>query len=972
MKRLTFAILLAFTLTTGNAQFADPLRTKDYKEQLFWIDSVYNSLSTREKVAQLFMVQAYSDKGRAHEEKIETLIRDYNIGGIIFSTGGPVRQAMITNRFQDLAKTKMLIALDAEWGLSMRLDSTFAYPYNMTLGAISDEDLIEQVGFRIGQHNKRLGVHINFSPVADINTNPENPIIGNRSFGEEPRNVGLKATMMMLGMQEAGLLTSAKHFPGHGDTDSDSHKTLPTVGFSEERINSVELYPFREMIANGLSGVMVAHLNVPALEQEEGLPSSLSSSIVSGLLKGRMGFNGLIYTDALGMRGAADYAPPGEVDLKAFLAGNDVLLMSSDPVKGIERITRAYEEGEVTEARLAYSVRKILKAKYWAGLHEYSPVPLENLREDLNHHEDRLLIEEVASQAITVVKNEENSIPVRDLDTRNVAYVPLGDDTGVPFLEALKKYTRVDEVKGDDLAGTLELLEPYNTVIIGHHRSSETPWKDNSFSDLEKNWLYEIAREKNVILSVFTSPYALLDLSSLTNIESILIAYQNEAVFQEKAAEIIFGAREAKGVLPVMAHAELPEDTGIETRSLSRLGYSLPEAVGMNSGRLEAIDSVIKRAISSGVTPGAQILVARRGKVVYNKSFGKHYYGADAEQVADTNLYDLASLTKILSTLPVIMQMVENERLSLYSTFGELLPELRNSNKGDLRLIETLSHYAGFKPWIPFYTYTLNEVTKKPSDKYYAAEPRGRFRVKVSDEMYLRSDYRDSIIKQIKDSELLPFRAYRYSDLPYFLLQRYIEKEYDQSLDEVAQKRFYSSLGMNYTTFKPLEKFRKGQIIPTEVDDYFRYQTVQGYVHDMAAAMLGGVGGHAGLFSNANDVAKIMQMYLQKGYYGGVRYFTAETLDKFNTCYFCEQDVRRGVGFDKPQLGDTGPTCGCVSMTSFGHSGFTGTYAWADPAMEIVYIFLSNRTYPSSENRKLITEGTRTVIQEIIYDAVMY
>jgi beta-glucosidase-like glycosyl hydrolase/CubicO group peptidase (beta-lactamase class C family) len=970
MNNIFLITLLFFGATISYGQQIDPLATQDSLEQQQWVDSVYSSLSLKEKIGQLYMIRAFTDKGEAHLDKVRELVTDYHVGGVIFSTGGPYRQAAFNNEIQELSKLKMLMAMDAEWGLSMRLDSTFAFPYNMVLGAVKDNSLIEKVGKHIGEHCKRLGMHINFAPDVDINTNPKNPIIGNRSFGENRDNVTEKALAFMKGMQGAGVLANAKHFPGHGDTSQDSHKTLPTVDFSKQRIDSVELYPYKKLIPEGLASVMVAHLNVPSLESRPGFPSSLSKAIIDGLLKEKLQFNGLIFTDALEMKGVANYAESGNVDLSAFLAGNDVLLISADVPKGVETLQKAYQNGVITEQRLAHSVKKILKAKYKVGLQHYHPVSTKNLAKDLNRTSDQLLYEEVMENAITVAQNNDQLVPVRNLDKQKIAYVPMGDGNHHSFYDALKKYTDVTLVQSNELGDLINALEPFNLVIVGHHRSTETPWKAADFTDKEKTWLYEIAREKRVILDVFVKPYALLGLQSIDNIETIIVSYLNDPITQETSAEVIFGALAAKGSLPVTAHPKLPENRGFITNSLSRLGYSIPERVGLSSKALKRVDSLMNIAIKSGMTPGGQILVARDGKVVYNKNFGKTTYGESGDKVQSDHIYDLASLTKITATLPLLIQLSEKGEIYFDSTLGELLPELRNSNKSDLKYLDVLTHYARLTPWIPFYKKTVGEGTNLPLDKYYKKQPSRKFSVQVADNLYMREDYKDSIFRIIKESELLPRLEYRYSDLAFLLMQRYLENYYDEPLDKVANEHFYASLGMNHTSFNPLEKYRKGMIVPSEVDDYFRQQTIQGYVHDMGAAMLGGVAGHAGLFSNANDVAKIMQMYLQKGYYGGLRYFSEATLLSYNSCYYCEENNRRGVGFDKPQLGEIGPTCGCVSTMSYGHSGFTGTFAWVDPVYNLVYVFLSNRTYPTMNNRKLITEEIRSNIQGYIYDAM--
>ncbi len=972
MKKLLVTSLFTLSFLCVYAQQINPLIAEnDFPNQKKWVDSIYGKMSLQEKIGQLFMVDVYSSDPKSKTDKVKELISNYYIGGVIFSKGGPKRQAKLNNEFQELSDVPLLIAMDAEWGLAMRLDSTYAYPWNMTMGAVTDNKLIERVGKRIGQHSKRLGVHINFAPVVDINTNPKNPIIGNRSFGEDKENVSLKSLAFMKGMQSAGILANAKHFPGHGDTDTDSHKTLPTISFTKERIDSIELYPYKMLISQGLSSVMVAHLNVPSLEKKFNLPSSISKTIVSDILKGQLGFNGLIFTDALNMKGVTDFVTTGEIDLAAFLAGNDVLLISENIPKAHQVLISAYREGVISEERLAHSVKKILYAKYIVGLNNYEPVNTNYLIEDLNSVIDDALYEQVMEQALTVLKNDKAILPIKNLQKKKIAYINFGDDSGRPFLNQLRKYADIDWVKANSLESYLRKLKKYNYVIVGFHKSNANPWKDYKFTDKELVWLYEIARTSTVILDVFARPYALLDLTASGNFEGIVLSYQNSKVSQELSAQLIFGAREANGKLPVSLGDDFPLNTHLRTKSLRRLQYGTPESVGVNSYKLKKIDSLARIGIWGGMMPGTQILVARKGKVIYNKNFGYHTQDRK-NRVRSNDIYDVASLTKILATLPMVMSLVDRNVISMDTKLSEMLPEYKNSNKANTTLKDMLSHYARFKAWIPFYKKTIDSVTKRPSDNYYATIASDKFSIKVANDLYMRKDYRDSIFEAIRKSGLRKKLSYKYSDLPYYILKKYLEEFYGTPLDKLTQRDLYEKLGANYTTYKPLGKFSKDDIAPTEIDDYFRMQKVHGYVHDQGAAMLGGVSGHAGLFSNANDIAKIMQLYLWKGFYGGERFFKPETLDLFNTCYYCEDGVRRGVGFDKPQLGDSGPTCGCLSMTSFGHSGFTGTFTWADPEEEIVYVFLSNRTYPNADNRKLIGSNLRSRIQEAIYDAIDY
>ncbi|MGY8933827.1 MAG: glycoside hydrolase family 3 N-terminal domain-containing protein [Flavobacteriales bacterium] len=969
MKKLFLTSLILFFYFTAFSQQIYPLLVEnDQLNQKKWVDSIYNAMALEEKVGQLFMVDVFSSDPKSKNDKIDSLIKNQHIGGIIFSKGGPKRQAKLNNHYQDISKTPLIMAMDAEWGLAMRLDSTFAYPWNMTLGAITNNEIIYKIGKQIGEHTKRIGMHINFSPVVDINTNPNNPIIGNRSFGEDRDNVTEKALAYMRGMQSAGVLANAKHFPGHGDTEKDSHKTLPTISFSKNRLDSIELYPYKRLIEAGLSSIMVAHLNVPSLEHRANFPSSLSKDIVTNLLQKEMEFNGLVFTDALNMKGASNFKEPGEIDLAAFLAGNDVLLISESIPKAHQLIMNAYNDGRIAEARLERSVKKILFAKYKVGLSNYQPVNLKNLVDDLNTPLDKVLYEKAMENALTVLKNDRLIIPIKKLENTRIAYVEFGDDSGEHFLSQLQKYAKVDWVKAKTADEYNKKLKKYDLTIIGFHKSNANPWKGYKFTELELTRLYEIARNNKVILDVFARPYALLDLTIPLNIDGIIMSYQNSKVSQELSAQLIFGAITAKGSLPVSIGEIFPLHTTNFTRNQNRLQYGTPESVGVSSIKLKKIDSLAIIGLKGDMMPGAQILVARKGKVIYHKTFGHHTQHKKIK-VSEDDVYDVASLTKILATLPMIMELVDNGTINLNTKISELLPEYIGSNKEDITVKKMLSHYARIKAWIPFYINTLDSL-KQPDFKYYSKNKSPEFSLQVANDLYARNDMKDSIYLQIMESDLYPELKYKYSDLPYYILKEYLEHYYNKPMQDLVQQHFYKTLGANNTTYLPLEKFPLNKIPPTEEDNYFRMQKIQGYVNDQGAAILGGVSGHAGLFSNANDIAKIMQMYLWKGSYGTITYLKPETLDLFNTCNYCDIDVRRGVGFDKPQLEDIGPTCGCVSMDSFGHSGFTGTFTWADPEEDIIYVFLSNRTYPDAGNKKIIKNNLRSDIQDYIYQAI--
>ena len=970
-KKLFFVAFLV-TFFNSHSQNLDPLRTDDYYAQEKWLDSILNSMTIDQKMGQLFMIQAYSNLDTVHENKIKEMIQKYHVGNLIFMQGTPSKQVQLTNTYQSLSKIPLMIGFDGEWGLDMRLQNTYKFPWNMTLGAIQDNTLIRKFGEHLGRHAKRVGIHVNFAPVVDINTNPLNPIIGNRSFGEDKQNVTQKAIAFSQGMQSEGVLANAKHFPGHGDTATDSHLKLPVLTFNRQRLDSVELYPYKRVFDAGMASVMTAHLSIPVLESNPKLPTSLSPSVVTDLLKEKLGFLGLIFTDGLNMKGAADYSSSAEIDLAAVLAGNDVLLIPQDVPATISLMKNSIQTGALSPERIDESVRKILLAKYKVGLHLYKPIDTLNLVKDLNTIEDEVLHRKLVKNSITIIKNKKNILPVEDLKKhKKIAYVALGDDTGDQFLDALAKYSKIHKVDSNNLNEVLDTLKDFDLVVVGFHKSNAHPWKSYEFSNQELVWLHEISRKNKTILTVFASPYSLLNIKSFTNLEAVLVAYQNSEIAQEITAQTIFGAIEATGKLPVSIKNEFPVGTGIITKSLQRLQYSIPEAVGMSSKKLARIDSVATVVLEEKMSPGLQVLVARKGVVVYEKSFGYHT-DKKKNPVKNSDVYDVASLTKILASLPMLIKAEEEKKIALSSSVRKIVPRFKKSNKDTVTVQEVLSHYGQLKAWIPFYKLTQDSITNKNLKKFYRAKKTKNFTIKVAENLYLKSSYKDSIYKYIRDAEQREKPGYKYSDLGYYIFKEALEKRYKKDLNILVNDEFYEPLGANRMSYLPLAKFDKLSIVPSEKDSYFRHQLLHGYVHDMGAAMLGGVGGHAGLFANSNDVAKMMQLYLQKGYYGGKRYFKAATFDKFNKRYYSDKKVRRGLGFDKPQLDSTiMATCGCVSDESFGHSGFTGAYTWADPVSGILYVFLSNRVFPTMENYGLVDQDIRTKIQQIIQEAIL-
>jgi len=712
-----FKTLLFFLLISFFSYSQNPLITSDKIEQEVWVDSIYNSLSIDQKIGQLFTIWVATKQGPEKMDEVSSIIKKNHLGGLIFSLGNINDQAKYTNEFQSISKVPLLIGMDAEWGIGMRLDDAFSFPYNMTLGALNDNSLIYRVGKRIGVHAKRIGVHINFAPVTDINTNPNNPIIGSRSFGEDKINVTMKSLSYLKGMQSEGIMGSAKHFPGHGDTSTDSHKTLPIINFSAKRINDVELFPYKQLIKNNLSTVMVAHMEVPSLEKEPKMPSTLSKNIISKLLKKKLKFEGLVITDAMDMKGVVDFNKNQSADVSALLAGNDVLLMPDDLDESTKSIKNAIKDGTITEKRLKYSVKKILMAKYKAGLHKNNKVDLKNIVEDMNSNIDKLLFEEITEKSITLIKNDNDILPLKDLSSK-IAFLEMGDSNSDEFFKMLNHYTKVDKVEYDSKAELLRTLKPYKTVIVGFHKSNKSPFDPYKFSKTEIETLELLSKNKNVILDVFAKAYALMDVD-MTNVSSVLVSYQNNVTAQNKSAQIIFGALPAVGRLPVSINKKYPLHTSIKTETINRLSYGLPSSKNFDLDKLNSIDLVIEDAIEKRMTPGAQLLIAKNGKVVLNKSYGYKTYEKN-NLINWDHIYDLASLTKILSSVPLLMNEYESNGINEKSTLSDILPDLDLKDKGSLLLKEMLAHQSGLYPWIPFYKETLDSINYNPLTSIYS------------------------------------------------------------------------------------------------------------------------------------------------------------------------------------------------------------------------------------------------------------
>ena len=960
-----FSMLLS--LQTADAQMLPPFMQNANGAR--WADSVLTTLTLEEKIGQLFMVSAYSNKDEAHFAEVESYIQKYKLGGLIFMQGTAEMQVKLNNRFQNASRIPLMIGFDGEWGLSMRLQNTILYPRQLLLGAIQNDLLIYEMGREFARQMKRVGIHVNFAPVVDVNNNPQNPVINDRSFGDNTSNVIKKSIMYMRGLQDGGVLACAKHFPGHGDTDTDSHYDLPVIKHSRERLEQVELKPFRAMAQNGVGSMMVAHLSIPALDNTPNLPSTLSPKVVKEILRDDMNYQGLLFTDAMNMKGVNKYFPSGPAEVKAILAGNDIMLFSDKVPQAIEGVMKAIQEGVIDSTILDDKVRRILMAKYWMGLSSYTPLSEQKVMEEVETAYSQYLNEKLTAAAVTVVSNESGIIPLGDVSRYSIASVNIGSYKSTPFTDMLDKYGPITHYFIPKDASPLEFdellakLQPNNVVICAVQDMSRFASKQFGLSDQSIRFIKKLEGEKTVITVLFNTPYSLNKFGSLKN---GIIAYSEDAGAQSAAAQIIFGGKEAAGVLPVSA-GNYPRGEGQCTNGRLRLSYAHPLSMGISPERLSGIDKIVKEGIQMGAMPGCQVLVAYKGTVIYEKSFGKPAYES-TQSVRNSDLYDIASITKVASTAPVLMTLYEKGFLKPEKSLGDYLAFRKDCNKQNLLVKDVLSHQAGLQAWIPFYKSTL-DVSGKPLSSAYSTVKDSVFTVPVTANLFMKRAYVDSIYKAI-DESALGDKSYKYSDLGYYYFMKIIENYYDKGLDVVTDSLIWKRLGANNTMYNPFYKgIPLSRIAPTEKDRSFRMETIQGTVHDQGAAMMGGVAGHAGFFSNANDLAKYFQMLLNKGSYGGIRFFEPSTVDFFTSRVY--KGNRRALAFDKPALSGEGPTYEGVSDMSFGHTGFTGTIAWADPENDILFIFLSNRTYPDAENKLLINQSIRPRIQEVIYKAIL-
>lgn len=969
-KTLLITFLFAFCCKNTHAQEQPGFLQLESK----WVDSVFASLTPDQRLAQLFMVAAWSNKDMKHVRQIDTLVTKYNIGGLIFMQGGPYRQAKLVNYYQSKAQTPILMAIDGEFGLAMRLDSTPQYPRQMTLAAMQNDSMIYYMGRQIARECRNVGIHVNFAPVVDVNNNPENPVISMRSFGEDKTSVAKKAYLYMKGLQDERVLACAKHFPGHGDTDKDSHKTLPVLNHSAMRMDTMELFPFKYLIERGLGSVMVAHMFIPSLDSTKNLPSTLSKKIVTGLLKEKMKFNGLVFTDALNMKGAADYSKSGILDVQALIAGNDVLLFSDDVPKAIAEIKKAIDKKEISQEEIDTRCKKILKAKYWCGLDKMRYAPTRLLEKELKNEASALLCTKLAEGSVTLLQNKNNLLPLSSPDTLRIAEISIGASERNMFSQNLQQYFKSDfygishDAKQAEYDTLLKKLGSYNLLVIQFNRTNQKPESNFGASVQSFALMDTLVKMKPSVAVFFSNPYIFNKFTNLDKATALIEGYEYNNYAQKAASDAVAGAVAVNGKLPVSTKF-FKAGTGIGIPKAVRLQLVAPVVLGIQKKKLVQIDSIALKGIEDKCYPGCVILAAHKGKIFYYKTFGKYTYeGTDSVNVF--TIYDLASVTKIASSALTLMDLAGKQKLDVNKNLQFYLPELKGSNKAEIIIKEMLAHQSGLPAGVLNFEPTLNKDNSFKTG-YYSKVKTSVYSKRVADSLFVRGDYADSLYKRIVNCKLGK-KEYVYSDLGYYFVKKMAESITKSPLNEYVEKNFYMRMGLRNLHYLPMDYFEKSQVAPTENDVKFRKQVVRGYVHDPGAALSGGVGGHAGLFGNAMDMAALMQMYLNKGNYAGKQWLDSNTVKQFTqACTFCP-DNRRGLCFDKPETNEKkdSPVTKECSPESFGHSGFTGTLVWADPKNELVYIFLSNRVYPSADENKLAKSGIRGQIHKLFYEAI--
>lgn len=985
--------MLAALLIGGQQAFATRaaiLNRANSQAMEKWVNSTYSQLTPDERIAQIIIMAITPDDSEYTNLVAKQYVQDLKVGGLIFEKSDILTQARLTNYVQSLADIPLMIALDAEWGLSMRMDDAPVFPRNLLLGGVGDEKLIYEYGREVARECALIGVHVNFAPVLDVLDRPAS-VVGDRSFGYSPDVVARNGIAFAKGLEDGGVLSTAKHFPGHGSTTADSHKELPHIDKSMQEMMMYDLVPFKKYVEAGLGGMLTAHIDVDIFD-DGSMPCSLSKQCVDGLLKHEMGFEGLVFTDALNMEGAK--AVDGNPCVNAILAGNDVLLMPANLQEAIEAIKEAIGAGIISWSDIESRCKKMLRYKYALDIasNGKNEIDLKTVKDSINTQYAENLNRMLVASAVTVASNENDILPISNLEKGKIPVVTLGLGNGLDnmFQQRCAKYAATSPCGS---VSSLMALNDDKRVIVAVSGAGNV-----------ENALAVVRKFKKSIVVVLDEPEKLQNYSSLItsrDVDALVLGYGSDDVWQDYAAQTIFGGNGATGILPITIKSQenkkvLYAGAGVKYDAV-RLGYTLPVEVGFKPDLLSKIDSICNYGIQQKAFPGCQVIVARHGKVVCDRAYGEIDYDSGTPVTTNT-LFGLASVSKATGTLSGIMKLVDDGKIKLDEPASKYIPGLRNTDKSMLTFRQLLYHETGMQPSLSMWemmfdpnTYTGKLITNKPSDvnnikvmkdawgnkdaklrtDILSDHPTKEFNIAIADGIYGGKVTYDSIMNRIYNSQLRPTKDYCYSCLNFCLLANALQNITHKRLDEYVGEKVLKPLGSYHTTYRPLGKFKPEQIAYTEVDTYLRKQHIHGYVHDELAAFSGGVQGNAGLFSNANDLAKIFQMWLNGGKYGGDTFYKKSTIDTFLKSK--SPNSHRGLGFDKPNIKKPSwsNTCDEASPETVGHTGFTGTCFWVDPKTDTIFIFLANSVCPERGNPAVGKVNARTNTQALIYKSII-
>ena len=922
-----------------------------------WADSVYNTLSLTERVAQLLVLPAATHTAKWVDTR--QLFQQVKPGAILITQGGPRSHTKKITELQRTARVPLLVGMGAAWGPGQTLDSALVFGKPIQFGALPSDSLVHLAGKRTGQHLKRLGMHFALGPQAGFDLEQlDYPGLQN-FFSTQKERTASRASAWMTGLQSAGILAIATH-------DAHSYPSLEdnSAVLDLTRLETGIFFAYRELIKQGLSGIHTANLHFSVQGRTKAVPAAASQLFVGELLKQRMNFSGLIVADMPFLSTVTGQARAGKAEAMALEAGYDLLVNPNQPARTLRQLTRLIRRNKNLQSRLEGSVKKILIAKFHAGLNVKPEVEATNLPGDINTGEDRWLRQEIFKQAITVIGGNPETLPIATLEEKKFMHVAAGSGNKTFFHLALNDFVQVDPFFLQTLRDTATLAgqgKKYDVIIIGLFPGGETI--GSSLTAYAHDWM---AAGKTVVMINFTDPAVTSACRATT-----LLTYSDDPLSVQGAAEIVFGARPARGQLPFELSTDRPLGAGLRLEPIGRMAHTEPEAEGMDSPTLCEIDHIAAEAIARGATPGCRVLAVRNGKVVVDRSYGYLTYDQNIPVTSET-IYDLASVTKISASLQTTLFLEERGVIDLYKKASVYLPELKSTNKKDFTLKDILTHQAGLWPFLPFWVQTMKDSAHLP--EYYRREASADYPFPVATNLFASKDMKDSLWVWIQKARVRekPTRTphdYRYSDMGFYILQHLADNLLNQPMEDFLAQNLYEPLGASTLGYLPVQRFPASRIAPTENDKLFRKSLLTGYVHDQGAAMHGGVAGHAGLFGTAIDLAKLGQMWLQRGAYAGQTYFKPETIDRFAARQY--DNSRRGIGWDKSTPGDyTGPTSAYASPRTFGHTGFTGTCIWVDPEFELVYIFLSNRVHPDMNNNRLLSANIRPRIQDVLYQSI--